>query len=64
MKKLIVILSLALSGCFYQSVNYSDIDHAAKFCGGVQNISELSANMLGGESVRCHDRSQTFLKER
>ena len=64
MKKLIVVLSFALSGCFYQSVNFSDIDNAAKFCGGVQDIAELSANFLGGESVICHDRSRTTLKER
>lgn len=63
MKKLILILCIALSGCMWQSVNYSDIDSAAKFCGNVQDIAIISANFLGGESVTCHDRSKKLLKE-
>lgn len=62
MKKLILILSIALSGCMYQSVNFSDIDAATKACGGVQNIAELSASFDGGESVICHDRTKTYLR--
>ena len=64
MKKLIVIMCIALSGCMYQSVNFSDIDVAAKVCGGVQNIAELSASFDGSESVICHDRTKTNLRIR
>ena len=64
MKNLIVILSIALSGCMYQSVNYSDIEAATVVCGGVDKIAELSANFLGDESVVCLNRDKHGLGSR
>jgi hypothetical protein len=63
MKKLLsaFVLAFSLSGCVYQSVNFSDIDAAAKACGGIDQISELSSNWIGFESVICHNRNKFVL---
>lgn len=55
------ILALNLTGCLYQSVNFSDIDAAAKACGGIDQITELSSNWAGFESVICHNRTKYVL---
>jgi hypothetical protein len=64
MDKLIVILCIALSGCMYQSVNLSDIEAASKACGGLNQISELSAAFDGQESVICFNREKYGLESR
>lgn len=64
MKKLLVILAVMLSGCTYQSVNYSDIEAAAAACGGVEKIAELSSAFNGSESVICNNRTKHSLETR
>lgn len=56
MKLLAVIASsLALSGCAWQQADRSDIEKAIHFCGGLQNIDELSIWALSSGSVLCLD---------
>lgn len=54
MNKLILALTLALSGC-YQTVNNYDIKHATEKCKGVENIYKITADFLGYEYVTCMD---------
>jgi hypothetical protein len=58
MKKVIVILvSVVLSGCMYQSVSNEDIERAEKFCEGEKSeVEEITANMFGDEFVDCKNR--------
>ena len=58
------VLAFSLSGCMYQSVNFSDIDAASKACGGIDQIAELSSNWAGFESVICHNRSKFILSNK
>ena len=62
MKKLVIILCVALSGCMYQSVNSSDIAAAAAVCGGADKITELSSSFAGAESVICANRTKHSLE--
>lgn len=66
MTKLITILALAasLTGCMYQSVNQSDIQAAAKACGGVESIQDIEAYALGNEYTHCMNRSYIRLETR
>lgn len=61
MKKLIVILCVALSGCMWQTVNESDMRSAARICGSFNNVVEISANFVGEESVLCEDRKKYLI---
>lgn len=56
MKRLAVILVLALSGCMYQSVNQNDIQTAINACGSLENIESIDANFLGIEDALCTNR--------
>ena len=56
---LILILALSMSGCFYQSVNKSDIDSATKICQNVQaEVVEIRASCFGDETVVCSNRKK------
>ena len=61
MKKLIIILSLALSGCMWQTVNENDIRAAIRTCGSLQEVAEISATFIGTETVLCENRKETLL---
>ena len=54
MNKLILALALTLSGC-YQTVNSYDINHAIEKCGKLENVYEITADMIGNEYVLCGD---------
>lgn len=61
MKKLIVILCVALSGCMWQTVNENDIRAAIRTCGSLHEVSEISATFIGTETVMCENRKETLL---
>lgn len=60
----LILLTLSLTGCFHQSVNFNDIQTAIKACGSLDNIVEIEAHATGGEYVRCSDRTYILLDER
>lgn len=64
MKKaiLIILSTISLSGCVFQSVNQYDIQRAIAVCGRVEQIVEISASFLGSESVVCLDSKTENLK--
>lgn len=65
MKKLIIIpiLALSLSGCFWQTVNSSDIETAIARCKQeYSTVVEISANFVGEESVLCSNRQKYALQ--
>jgi hypothetical protein len=55
MKKLILILSLALSSCFYQTVNNVEIEAAIIKCGNANNIIQIDSLSIGSVCIRCKD---------
>ena len=59
---LAVVMTVALSGCFYQTVNQYDIERAAKICGSIENIVDITSRMDGLESVICHNGEKYHLK--
>lgn len=58
-----IMLALALQGCMWQTVNESDMRTAARVCGSMNNVVEISANFVGSETVICEDRTKHLLKE-
>jgi hypothetical protein len=58
-----IMLVLALQGCMWQTVNESDMRTAARVCGSMNNVVEITANFVGGETVICEDRTKHLLKE-
>lgn len=58
---LAIVPALALSGCFYQTVNLNDMQTAIKACDSFENIVAIEASFLGSETVRCIDRTAHFL---
>jgi hypothetical protein len=58
-----IMLALALQGCMWQTVTESDMRTAARICGSMNNVVEISANFVGGETVTCEDRTKHLLKE-
>jgi hypothetical protein len=58
---LIVALAIALTGCFYQVANTTDLRKTVYFCKGVENIDELQINADGSEDVTCIDGSREQL---
>lgn len=56
-----IVPALALSGCFYQTVNLNDMQTAIKACDSFENIVEIEATFFGTEKVRCIDRTAHFL---
>jgi hypothetical protein len=63
MRYIMLPLVLALSGCFYQTVNNNDIQTAIKVCGSLDNIVEISSHVTGQENVECIDRTTHVLTE-
>jgi hypothetical protein len=61
MKKLVLILCIALSGCMWQTVNESDMRSASRICGNFNNVVEISANFVGEETVLCEDRKKYLI---
>lgn len=62
MKYLIVILtSLTLSGCFWQTANNVDLQKAVYFCEGLENVDHILINANGDEEVTCIDGSTSYL---
>jgi outer membrane lipoprotein-sorting protein len=60
---MLIMLALALQGCMWQTVNESDMRTAARVCGSMNNVVEISANFVGSETVICEDRTKHLLKE-
>jgi hypothetical protein len=58
MKNLILIISLFLSGCIFQTVNSNDIETAEKICENTNSkIVNITADCLGFEYVMCSNRT-------
>jgi len=57
MKNTIVIIlsTISLSGCVYQSVDHHDIQRATKVCGSIENVANIAADFIGQEFVMCYD---------
>lgn len=63
MKNLLLILltSLSLTGCFYQTIDANDIETATKKCAQVDSkVVSISALFIGDESVICSNRAKYF----
>lgn len=54
---IILTCAAALTGCFYQSVDQSDLRKAAEFCKGSENVLTIRSGALGEEGVKCMDGS-------
>ncbi len=61
MKKLIVIMCVALSGCMWQTVNSNDIRAAIRICGNINEVVEISATFIGTETVLCENRKEILM---
>lgn len=46
---IILTCAAALTGCFYQSVDQSDLRKAAEFCKGSENVLTIRSGALGEE---------------
>jgi hypothetical protein len=54
MKLLIILLtSILLSGCFWQTANHSDLQKAAYFCKGIENVEKIDVRFDSYEVVIC-----------
>lgn len=61
MKLLIVLLtSTLLSGCFWQTANHSDLQKAAYFCKGIENVESITVALEGSEKIKCLDGTVEF----
>jgi hypothetical protein len=58
-----IILSLSLTGCFYQSVDQFDIHRAITVCKDVNNISNIESWWTGNELVQCYSGERAELRE-
>jgi hypothetical protein len=62
MKLLIILLTTTLlSGCFWQTANHSDLQKAAYFCKGIENVQEIEIKANGNEYVICLNGSKSSL---
>lgn len=61
--KYTLLLTLVLTGCFYQTTNQSDIQTAIKACGSLEQVAEIRADALGKELVQCTNRKIVWLDE-
>ena len=59
MKHIILVLPFFVSGCFYQSINNTDLRKAVYTCNGVENIAYIESTALGDEIVRCTNKSDS-----
>ena len=58
-----LLLTLLLSGCFYQTTNQNDIQTAVRACGSLEQVHEIRADALGKELVVCTNRKIIWLDE-
>ena len=58
-----IMLALALQGCMWQTITESDMRAAARVCGSMNNVVEISSHFDGKESVLCENRTKHLLKE-
>ena len=61
MKRLVFVMCLPLTGCFYQTVNQFDIERASKACGGVEKVVDIRADFFGDERVLCKNGKKNNL---
>ena len=59
MKHIILVLPFFVSGCFYQSIDNTDLRKAVYTCNGVENIAYIESTALGDEIVRCTNKSDS-----
>lgn len=59
-KLLILAASVMLSGCFYQSVDASDLLKAEHFCKNHRGILSISSTVFGDEHITCIDGARWF----
>ena len=59
MKHIILVLPFFVSGCFYQSINNTDLRKAVYTCKGVENIAYIESTALGDVIVRCANKSDS-----
>lgn len=59
MKHIILVLPFFVSGCFYQSINNTDLRKAVYTCNGVENIAYIESTALWDEIVRCTNKSDS-----
>ena len=57
----IIAASFLLSGCFYQTVNQTDLYKAVNFCGSVEKITYVSSHFIGGGFVGCRNGKRANL---
>jgi len=55
MKKVVsvILVTLSLSGCFYQSVNQYDIQRAITICGSIEKVVAVYSHFTSDETVLC-----------
>jgi hypothetical protein len=56
-----LICCLALSGCFYQSANNTDLKKAIYFCDGISNVETIAVRFDTAETVKCLDGKVEYL---
>lgn len=59
----VIMLCLALQGCFHQSVNAWDIYRASKLCGSVEDIVVINAFANGAETATCKNNERIDLND-
>jgi len=57
----VILVTISLSGCMYQTVNQYDIQRSITICGSLEKIVEISAHHSGGETVLCSTGSERNL---
>lgn len=62
MKYLLLLPTILLTGCLWQSVNHNDIETAIRVCGGLEHVVEIHALATGSESVICSNREHVYLR--
>ena len=58
----ILLLAILLSGCSVDLYSW-ELNRAAKFCKGYENISKFIVNSIGYNSTTCTDGRWSALKE-
>ncbi len=61
--KYTLLLTLVLSGCFYQTTNQNDIQTAIRACGSLEQVAEIRVDAIGKELAVCTNRKIVWLDE-
>ncbi len=57
-----VLLSLLLTGCYYQTVNINDIESATAICAKYKStVVLIRADVFGDEKVICSNREKILI---